>query len=82
MNPGIPANEGCFRAIQVICPSGTICAAERPAPVSAYFESMVAAADAVRRALAPILPERLIAGQIGSVCAMVLDSEGPRASDN
>lgn len=82
VNPGIPANEGCFRAIQVICPSGTICAAERPAPVSAYFESMVAAADAVRRALAPILPERLIAGQIGSVCAMVLDSEGPRASDN
>ncbi|MGE8405426.1 MAG: hydantoinase B/oxoprolinase family protein [Pseudomonas sp.] len=73
VRPGIPANAGCFRAIEVICPPGTICTAQRPAPVSAYFESMVAAADVVRRALAQALPDRLIAGQLGSVCSMVLN---------
>ncbi|MDH0759191.1 MULTISPECIES: hydantoinase B/oxoprolinase family protein [Pseudomonas] len=73
VRPGIPANAGCFRPVEVICPSGTICTAERPAPVSAYFESMVTAADVIRRALAPLLPDRLIAGQLGSVCSMVLN---------
>lgn len=73
VNPGVPANAGCFRPIEVICPPGTICTAQRPAPVSAYFESMVAAADAIRRALAALLPDRLIAGQLGSVCSMVLN---------
>jgi N-methylhydantoinase B len=73
VRPGVSASAGCFRAIDVICPSGTICTAERPAPVSAYFESMVAAADVIRRALAPVLSDRLIAGQLGSVCSMVLN---------
>lgn len=73
VRPGIPANAGCFRPIEVICPPGTICTAQRPAPVSAYFESMVTAADVIRRALAEALPDRLIAGQIGSVCSMVLN---------
>ncbi|MNO64235.1 Acetophenone carboxylase delta subunit [compost metagenome] len=79
VRPGIPANAGCFRPIEVICPPGTICTAQRPAPVSAYFESMVAAADVIRRALAPLLPDRLIAGQLGSVCSMVLNGH---RSDN
>lgn len=73
VRPGISANAGCFRPIEVICPPGTICTAQRPAPVSAYFESMVAAADVIRRALAQVLPDRLIAGQLGSVCSMVLN---------
>lgn len=73
VRPGIAANAGCFRPIEVICPPGTICTAQRPAPVSAYFESMVAAADVLRRALCQQLPDRLIAGQLGSVCSMVLN---------
>lgn len=73
VRPGISASAGCFRPIEVICPPGTICTAERPAPTSAYFEAMVTAADTIRRALAPIVPDRLIAGQLGSVCSMVLN---------
>lgn len=82
VKPGIPANAGCFRPIEIICPEGTICSAQRPAPVSAYFESMVASADAIRRALAEALPDRLIAGQVGSVCAMILDGRDERPEDN
>jgi len=81
VRPGIPANAGCFRPIEVICPPGTICTAERPAPVSAYFESMVTAADVVRRALALALPDRLIAGQLGSVCSMVLNGRDSRTHE-
>ena len=81
VRPGIPANAGCFRPIEVICPPGTICTAERPAPVSAYFESMVTAADVVRRALALALPDRLIAGQLGSVCSMVLNGRDSRTNE-
>src|ERR671919_1957913 len=33
-SPTIPVNEGCFRPLKVICPSGTIFTAERPAAVS------------------------------------------------
>jgi len=77
VRPGIPASAGCFRPIELICPPGTICTAERPAPTSAYFEAMVTAADTVRRALTLVVPDRLIAGQLGSVCSMVLN--GPRS---
>ncbi|WP_152223895.1 hydantoinase B/oxoprolinase family protein [Pseudomonas sp. SCB32] len=75
VRPGVSANAGCFRPIEVICPPGTICTAQRPAPVSAYFETMVVASDVIRRALAPLLPDRLIAGQLGSVCSMVLNGQ-------
>lgn len=81
VRPGIAANAGCFRPIEVICPPGTICTAQRPAPVSAYFESMVAAADVIRRALAQVLPDRLIAGQLGSVCSMVLNGRHSETND-
>lgn len=81
VRPGIAANAGCFRPIEVICPPGTICTAQRPAPVSAYFESMVTAADVVRRALAQVLPDRLIAGQLGSVCSMVLNGRHSVTND-
>lgn len=72
VNPGIFANDGCFRRLVVRCPDDTVLTATRPAPTSSYFESMVAAADVMRLALAPAMPGRLTAGQFGSVCSMVL----------
>jgi N-methylhydantoinase B len=70
-DPHIPANEGTFRALEVICPSGTVLTAERPAPVSTYWETMIFAADLVWKALAPVVPHRLSAGHFLSVCADV-----------
>ena len=74
---GISANDGCFRALSVICPENTVLTATRPAPTSSYFEAMVAAADVMRQALAPAMPGRLTAGQFGSVCSMVLSGNRP-----
>lgn len=76
VDPGVPAADGCFRALEVRCPDNTVLTALRPAPTSCYFEAMVAAADAMRLSLAPVMPGRLTAGQFGSVCSMVLARPG------
>ena len=77
VDPGISANDGCFRRLVVRCPDNTVLTATRPAPTSSYFEAMVAAADLMRLALAPAMPGRLTAGQFGSVCSMVLSGNSP-----
>lgn len=76
-NPSIPANAGCFRPLNVICPDGTIFTANRPAPVSLYWETIMAAADLVWKALAPHIPERLPAGHFLSVCGTMISGTHP-----
>jgi N-methylhydantoinase B len=80
-SPSIPANEGCFRPLKVICPSRTIFSAERPAPVSTYWETMEYVTDLVWKALAPIVPERLSAGHFLSVCGTVVAGLHPDTGD-
>jgi N-methylhydantoinase B len=70
--PSIPVNEGCFRPLKVVCPPGTIFTAERPAPVSTYWETMEYVTDLVWKALAPVVPDRLPAGHFLSVCGVVV----------
>jgi N-methylhydantoinase B len=65
----IPANGGCFRALEVICPPGTILSASSPAPVSIYYESLLAAIEVMWKALAPVIPHRLPTGHQRSVGA-------------
>ena len=76
-NPQIPSNGGCFRALEVICPEKTIFTAERPAPVSTYWETMLYAEDLVWKAMAEQLPDRLTAGHVLSVCAFILSATHP-----
>lgn len=76
-NPGVLATEGCFRRLRIICPEGTICRAQRPSPVSSYYEAMIAATDVVWKALAMELPDRLPAGQFGSICSTVIAGTHP-----
>jgi N-methylhydantoinase B len=71
-NPHIPANGGSFKPIKVICPDRTVFTAERPAPVSAYWETLMYAVDLIWKAMAPHVPHRLTAGHQLSVCAVIL----------
>jgi N-methylhydantoinase B len=66
-DPDVPANGGCFRHVQIVCPPGTLLTATSPAPVSIYYESLVAVIELVWKALAPALPGRLPAGHYRSV---------------
>ncbi|GAH57112.1 unnamed protein product, partial [marine sediment metagenome] len=76
-NPSIPANEGCFRPLEIICPDKTIFTCERPAPVSTYWETMMYASDLIWRAMAPVMPKKLPAGHFLSVCGVVLSGIHP-----
>ena len=66
--PDYPNNGGCFRPVEVICPPGTIFTAQRPAPVSTYWEAGAIAIDLLWQALWPIAGERLSAGHFLSIC--------------
>lgn len=68
-DPAIPANGGCFRALEIICPPGTIVTAQSPAPVSIYYETMIAAIEVMWRALMPVVPGKLPVGHARSVGA-------------
>ena len=81
-NPQIPANGGCFRAMEVICPEKTIFTAERPAPVSTYWETMLYAEDLIWKAMAEHLPDRLTAGHVLSVCAFILSAKHPETGED
>jgi N-methylhydantoinase B len=76
-DPSIPANDGCFRPVRVICPEGTIFTCTRPAPVSTYWETMVYACDLIWRAMAPVLSDRLPAAHFLSVCGTVVAGTHP-----
>jgi N-methylhydantoinase B len=71
-DPSIPANEGGFRPLEIICPDRTIFTCEKPASVSTYWETMMYASDLIWKAMAPIMPNKLPAGHFLSVCGVVL----------
>ena len=71
-NPSQDVNDGVFRPLRVIADDRSIFSAERPAAVSTYWETMLYGADLVWKALAPVVPHRLNAGHLLSVCGVVL----------
>lgn len=80
-DPDVPANGGCFRALKVVCPPGTLLTAVSPAPVSIYYESMIAAIELVWRALMPAIPDRLPVGHQRSVGATFISGLHPVTGD-
>lgn len=80
-DPTEPASDAWFRPFEIVCPAGTIFTAQRPAPVSLYFESTEAATDLVWKALASALPETLTAGSFVSVCATALSCTHPDSGE-
>ncbi|GGC89183.1 5-oxoprolinase [Thalassobacillus devorans] len=71
-NPSQDVNDGVFRPLKIIVDQRSVMSAERPAPVSNYFETLLGSLDLVWKALAPELPHRLGAGHLLSVCAVTL----------
>ncbi|WP_138380414.1 hydantoinase B/oxoprolinase family protein [Luteithermobacter gelatinilyticus] len=80
-NTEIPANGGCFRALEVICPDKTLISAQSPAPVSLYYEPLIAAIDVMWKALAPVVPDRLPAGHQRSVGATFISGIHPDSGE-
>ena len=77
VGPQEPSNEGWFKPLTVVAPSGTIFTAEKPSPTGWYYEGAAAASELVWKALAPIAPQRFTAGTYVSLCATYLAGSGP-----
>jgi N-methylhydantoinase B len=61
--PDVPPNEGCYRPIEVIVPPGTLLRADPDRPVvGGNHETSQRVVDAIFKALAPVLPDRIAAG--------------------
>lgn len=63
----IPSNEGSFRPIHVVAPKGSIFNPIAPAAAEARFTQCNRMIDLIIKALAPVLPERVIAGSSASI---------------
>ncbi|MBI0579497.1 hydantoinase B/oxoprolinase family protein [Neobacillus cucumis] len=77
INPTENINEGVFQPLKIITDEGSIVSAKRPAPVSVNWEARLGGADLIWRALAPVLPDRLTAGHLLSVCSVVVTGNHP-----
>ncbi len=62
VNPDIPHNEGMVQPIEIVIPEGTILNAAYPKATTFGNHLCPPNADAIQRALAPVMPERVTAG--------------------
>lgn len=76
-NPSQDINDGVFTPLRIIAEKGSIFNAVRPASVSTYWESLLFAIDLIWQALAPVLPEKLTAGHLLSVCGFNMSGIHP-----
>jgi N-methylhydantoinase B len=61
LDPAIPMNDGCLRAIEVRLPEGSLLNARSPYPCGGRYVPIYAAMEAVFQALSDAVPERAIA---------------------
>lgn len=63
----VPSNQGSFRPITVIAPLGTIFNPKAPAAAEARFTQCNFMIDLILKAMAPVLPDEIIAGSSASI---------------
>jgi N-methylhydantoinase B len=70
INPDIPHNEGMVEPIEIVIPEGTILNASYPKATTFGNHLCPPNADAIQRALAPVMPERVTAGWNNLLCSL------------
>lgn len=75
IRPNFNVNEGLFKPLKIITDENSIVSATRPSPVSMNFEARIGGAELIWKALAPLLPDRLTAGHLLSVCSFLLSGK-------
>lgn len=70
VNPDIPHNDGMLQPIEIVIPEGTILNASYPAATTFGNHLCPPNADAIIRALAPVIPERVTAGWNQLLCSL------------
>lgn len=80
-DPDAPPNSGLFRPIKVIAEPGSILNAVSPAAVNGRTNTCQRVVDVIHGALAPAIPERIIAACNGAVTASTFSGVNPRTGN-
>ena len=81
-DPSIPPNEGCYRAIRITAPEGTIVNARPPAAVvGGNLETSQRTVDVLIRALAPACPEKALAACQGTMNNVTFGGVHPQTGE-
>ena len=75
-----PINDGSFRPLTTVIPPGRIVSAERPAAMRSWMTFPMTIVDAVFKALAPAIPERVAAGHHADLVMGRMNGIDPRGS--
>ena len=76
-----PINDGAFRSLKVISPRGTVVSAVRPAPMRLWMTYPMTVVDTVFKALAPAIPDRVIAGHHADLLTSPFHGINPRTRE-
>ena len=57
-----PINDGSFRPLDIVLPPGRVVSAEKPAPMRWWMTFPMTIIDTIFKALAPAIPDKVIAG--------------------
>ena len=75
----MPINEGQFRPLDVVLPPGRVVSAVKPAPVRWWMTIPMTIVDTIFRAVAPAVPERVMAGHHADLMIAQLHGVDPRS---
>ncbi len=76
----LPINDGQFRALDITLPPGRVVSAERPSAMRMWMTYPMTIVDTIFKAVAPALPDQVIAGHHADLCVGRIN--GRRPSDN
>jgi N-methylhydantoinase B len=76
--PDVPPNDGCYRPLRVVVPPATILQPDPDRPVvGGNHETSQRVVDAIVRALAPALPDRVVAAGAATSGVLIFGARGP-----
>jgi N-methylhydantoinase B len=76
-----PINDGSFRSLTSIVPPGRVVSATRPAPMRWWMTYPMTIVDTIFKALAPAIPDRVIAGHHADLLVAACHGINPRSSE-
>lgn len=76
-----PINDGSFRSLKVIVPPGRVVSAMRPAPMRWWMTYPMTIVDTIFKALAPAIPDRVIAGHHADLLVAACHGINPKTNE-
>jgi N-methylhydantoinase B len=76
-----PINDGSFRSLKSIVPAGRVVSATRPAPMRWWMTYPMTIVDTIFKALAPAIPDRVIAGHHADLLVAACHGINTRAQE-